>query len=396
MAQILDVGITLSTDQLRVNAGEEARLTVTVHNNGPEIDCFKLEVIGLDPAWWEFDVPAQPLLPHQDPCKDCTFQSVLAINPPPNATALANQYPLEIRATPEHNDHQGTGVPVSFEILPFYSFECKLEPTEASGARGDFGLEFYNTGNKELNIEVAGRDQENLSQISFSKDGSWERGVNVCVYPGAGNKLRLPVRVQPFGRFLFGKPRVCNFTIVAAPRERGLALKEIRGRFSAISRTAQWIRRVDAFLFRPLGTPSFPSLRFPTWGWITCSAVLAALVAIAFILILDKTGEYEVKFQLNSGEEESFALPLPEGSTVRIAGNVQWLDSRGELEVELLRPDGSRSTSFVLPPTAPNITFSIDEVVDLRAPRDWQIKLLNTSPSHPAEGTLKIRPSSLK
>jgi hypothetical protein len=157
------------------------------------------------------------------------------------------------------------------------------------------------------------------------------------------------------------------------------------------------MRRVIAFLCRPFGTPSLPSIGVPAWGWIVCSAVLAAVVVTAFILIfVVGPTTYVVEFQLNTGDEESFALPLPEGSKVRIAGNVQWRDSRGEVEVELQRPDGSRSTLFVLPPTAPNITFSIDEEVAPQGIEGWQIKLTNTSSSNSANGTLRISPSSLK
>lgn len=399
MAQVIDIGVTLSTDQLRVNPGEDVRLTVTVHNDGPEIDCFRLEVNGLDPDWWEFDVPCKPLLPHQDPCRDCTFQSVLVIKPPPNSDALARLYPLEVIATREQNRSQGTVVPVSFEVLPFYSFDCKLEADHVTGVRGDYVLEFSNTGNRELFFDVAVEHRDLLYSVNFLDDGSWERIVKVGVLPGRENRLRLPVSVQPIKQHFIGKPKVFDFTIIATPQERGLVRKQVSGRFNALSRLAGWRVRVASFLRRSLGTPRVSSLRMPTWGWIMC--VVALIAGIVIVIRIANGGvEYVIDFQLDSGQEISYGLPpLPESPAVRlirIKGNAQWLDSRSDVEVGLLRPDGSQSTSITLPSSSPRMTFTINEEVANQGSSGWQIRLFNTSTNQPATGTLRIRPSGLR
>jgi hypothetical protein len=136
----------------------------------------------------------------------------------------------------------------------------------------------------------------------------------------------------------------------------------------------------------------------PTWGWIMC--VLALVAGIILTIQIANGGvEYRIDFQLDPDQETSYVLPLPDFRAlriIRIKGNAQWLDSRGDLEVGLLRPDGSQSTSFTLPSSSPKMTFTIVEEIHTQGSSGWQIRLFNPSTSQPATGTLRISPSGLR
>jgi hypothetical protein len=246
-----------------------------------------------------------------------------------------------------------------------------------------------------LFFDVAVDHRDIFYSVSFSYDGSWENRVNVCVLPGRENKLRIPVSVQPIKQHLIGKPKVYDFTITATPQERGLVRKQVSGRLNALSRLAGWRLRAASFLRRSLGTPRVSSLRMPTWAWIMCIVALIAGIVIVF-RIVNGGVEYLINFQLDPDQEMSYGLPLPDSRTVRIKGNARWLDSRGHLEVGLLRPDGSRSSSFALASSSPEITFTIDEEVRTQGSSGWQIRLFNHSTNKPAKGTLRISPSGLR
>ena len=396
-----DVAVTVSNDHLRVSPGEEVQLTVTVHNESTAIDVFRIEVNGLEEQWGRPNVLAQTLRPHpgrpEDPCRDCRFESNLSIKPPRNSSALAGTRNLKIIATRDRNPQQEAVVPVTLEVLPFYAYDLSLIPEETTSARGSYSLEFLNTGNSDLHFDVKGRDRENLCRFFFLQESSWVESASVWAHPGEDKKLNLPVSVEPVERPFRGRPKAHDFTITTTPHEPGLAPREIRGKLNSISRVAGWRRRVNSFLRRPIGTPSIPSFGIPTWVWLVCGAALVTVVVLAIIVVLTAGANTQVtQFDILPGEAKSYVLPFPDSRVVRVEGSAQWQGSGGDLEMNLLRPDGTRAALLLLSPSALGLTFTIDEEVGGQGPEGWVLSLHNQSASDQARGTLRINSSAVR
>jgi hypothetical protein len=139
MSMMNDVGVTVSDNDLRVNPGEEVKLTITVHNDGTIIDMFRIEVEGLNEQWDWPEVLAHRLTPHLGsparPHGDCMFESVLAISPPRNSSAGAGLHSFKVKVARDHNPLEETIVPVELEVRPFHSFALDLSPQRVTAAQ---------------------------------------------------------------------------------------------------------------------------------------------------------------------------------------------------------------------------------------------------------------------
>jgi len=386
MMQAIDVVVSVNRDHLRVNPGEAVDLTVTVHNDSNAIDVFRIEVSGIDDEWGRPDVFAQMLRPHpgrpEEPHRDCIFESRVTIMPPRNSTSVAGPRHLEIKGTRDHNPLQKTVVPVALDVLPFYSFELDLTPKICTGPRGAYTVSILNNGNHELNFELKARDPEELCTFTFDQPVP-------RVQPG--ETARIGMKVVPAQRPLRGRPRQYGFTATVTPRLAGLESREIHGTLNASSRWGGIMSRLNSALHRPRGTPSIRSFRLPTWVWLICGVAVITAVVVGIVYALRAGSDIGVaEFQLNPDQETRYLLPFPDSRTVRIEGSAQRQGTGGGLEVDLLRPDGSRSVLFKLLPSAFNLTFTIDEEVGSLGPDGWELILLNTSNSEQARGILKI------
>jgi beta-lactam-binding protein with PASTA domain len=224
MSMMNDVGVTVSDNDLRVNPGEEVKLTITVHNDGTIIDMFRIEVEGLNEQWDWPEVLAHRLTPHLGsparPHGDCMFESVLAINPPRNSSAGAGLHSFKVKVARDHNPLEETIVPVELEVRPFHSFALDLSPQRVTAAQGSYTLSITNAGNQDLNFDLKARDPEELCRFTFDQP-------TPRVLPGETVKVSL--RVEPSQQPIRGQPRIYNFTITATPRLDGLDPKVITG-----------------------------------------------------------------------------------------------------------------------------------------------------------------------
>ncbi|MCZ2111147.1 MAG: FHA domain-containing protein, partial [Dehalococcoidia bacterium] len=171
---------------------------ITVHNRGNVVDEFDIAVTGLSPSWLILSTPRVGLLPGAE------TTVLLTIQPPRHSDAVAGDHPFDVTITSETTGQSATESG-TLRILGFNGLVLTIEPPRG---RRDFVLVAGNDGNVTETLALSGVDDEDAFDYTFRQD--------VLVVP-PGREERLPFRVKPRKRALFGRETIVPFNVVAKP-----------------------------------------------------------------------------------------------------------------------------------------------------------------------------------
>ncbi len=171
---------------------------ITVHNRGNVVDEFDIAVTGISPSWLILSTPRVGLLPGAE------TTVLLTIQPPRHSDAVAGDHPFDVTITSETTGQSATESG-TLRILGFNGLVLTIEPPRG---RRDFVLVAGNDGNVTETLALSGVDDEDAFDYTFRQD--------VLVVP-PGREERLPFRVKPRKRALFGRETIVPFNVVAKP-----------------------------------------------------------------------------------------------------------------------------------------------------------------------------------
>lgn len=239
---------SLSSDQIRVEPGGEATLTMTVRNTGSVVDEYALAVVGEAKEWAVVEPASVSLLPEQSETVTVRF------TPPRSPKVIAGAVPFAVKVMPYEQPHQATAEEGVVEVEPFAELAAELVPRTSRGRRqGRHQLAIDNRGNTALDLRLSAADADRL--LLFKLDPA-----DATV--GAGRATFTNLTVVPRKRFWRGQPKTLPFQVLIEPVGDGVPLA------------------VDAtFVQEP---------RLPKWlpkALLGLLALAAALVALWFLLL---------------------------------------------------------------------------------------------------------------
>ena len=390
------IEVTVTPASIQMSPGEANEVDITVKNNSTLVDFFPIELLGLDPSWYRLDIAGGAVMPHGE------IKGILTIRPPKDSTSLANTYPLTVKVVSRNNASEETSVPVTLEVLPFYSFEMDLRPQRATGARGFYNFNLTNTGNTDLNLELQGRDPEDLCRFLFDPHD------RPRVAPG--ELVEGALLVHPRRRPLLGRPKMYSFELTATPDPGTAEPMTKNGALDATSRIGVFrVPRPSSLnstvRHRLTGrarsrAPAEQASRWPSWAkWaLLALAVVVLVVILVWVLIAvtgDGCGDFEGSFLLDPGKEVSYGFQLQEATAARITATAQWQGTAGAMELVLQYPDGTRSSALTVTPADPDVTFIIDEASARQGASGWVITVVNASASGQGDGSVKLKSCKL-
>jgi serine/threonine protein kinase/Tol biopolymer transport system component len=115
------VGISLEEGELKVEPGSVTSPVLTMINQGPVVDHFKVSVKGV-PVEWVTAPPAVQLLPGD------SQQVTLSIHPPRSAQSIAGRYPIAIQVSSRVAPDQSAELRGSLSLGSFNQFSSELAP----------------------------------------------------------------------------------------------------------------------------------------------------------------------------------------------------------------------------------------------------------------------------
>ncbi|MCH8274828.1 MAG: hypothetical protein IH851_08560, partial [Armatimonadetes bacterium] len=197
------VSITLPKDQVSVEPGHAATLTVLVTNRGEASDRFEIEVDGLDRDWLAIPVPTVTLSPGEE-----RSQTVL-IKPPRTAESKAGTYPFVVKVRSLESG-EGTEAQAVLEVEPFHMLSLEVEPKRGGAGyvkkQAAFGVTAVNLGNSEENLQLFASDPEDACSYGFDHE-------RVRLAPGQEKLLKMTVQPNQFP--LVGSARLFGFSVSA-------------------------------------------------------------------------------------------------------------------------------------------------------------------------------------
>ena len=147
------VGIAMDQSELKVEPGSITSPSLTLINQGPVVDHFKVDVQGI-PSDWVSAPPALQLLPGD------SQQVTLTIRPPRAAQSVAGRYPLAIRVSSRVAPDQTAELRTSLTLGSFSQFTSELAPQKIkTGQPGR--VQIANQGNSLETFNLSFSDRAN-------------------------------------------------------------------------------------------------------------------------------------------------------------------------------------------------------------------------------------------
>ena len=147
------VGISLEEGELKVEPGSVISPVITMINQGPVVDHFKVSIQGLSSDWITAP-PAVQLLPGD------SQQVTLSIHPPRAAQSVAGRYPISIQVSSRVAPDQSAELRASLSLGAFSQFTSELAPQKIqSGQQGRVLIS--NQGNSPQTFRLTFSDRSN-------------------------------------------------------------------------------------------------------------------------------------------------------------------------------------------------------------------------------------------
>lgn len=199
----MSFSVEMTPDQVSVDAGSTAPITVTIQNEGLENDQFEVSIEGLDPEWTVVPVPIVGVSGGQKGVEK------VFLKPPRMSESQAGAYPfvVRVRSMESGESKQLQGI---LEIRAFHYLTMEVSPKKGmvspTKAENVFEATIINLGNSDHSLQLFGNDPEDSLTYTFSTEQ-----VNL----GPGQTKSVEVTATPVRPRKIGSARLHGFSIGA-------------------------------------------------------------------------------------------------------------------------------------------------------------------------------------
>jgi hypothetical protein len=195
--------MTLGATRLQVAAGGQVQLEVSVHNPGHLVEAFRMDVIGLDPDWWQIQPPELAVYPGEKGA------ALVVLRPPPDARIPDGAMPFAVRARSTLDHACQVAEESALEVARVLDLQATIQPVTSRGRWwATHRLTYTNWGNSAIRIRISASDVD--QELGFRV-----RPEELAVPMGGRASTR--IRVRPRRPFLRGTPVRRPFQVLADP-----------------------------------------------------------------------------------------------------------------------------------------------------------------------------------
>jgi hypothetical protein len=195
-----DPVLTLSATRLQVEPGGQAQLSVTVKNPGHLVESFRLDVVGLDPTWWQVHPPELPVYPGKEET------ALIVLSPPAGAQAPDAALPFGVRAVSTLDAQRSVVEEGDLEVGRILDLQATILPVTSRGRWfGNYQVTYTNWGNSAVFLRLSASDKDGQLGFQITPDQ-----VSVPV----GGNVSAKVRARAANPFFRGTPVHRPFQIV--------------------------------------------------------------------------------------------------------------------------------------------------------------------------------------
>jgi len=195
--------VRLVQQEVSVEPGAHANLSVEVINDGLDPDLFELTVEGIDPEWVAIPVPTFTI----GPSKSSTEK--VMIHPPRAVESVAGTFSFVVKVR-SLNSGESTECPATLEVTHFHHISLDVSPKKGlvttTAQSCPFNLTVLNLGNSEHTIQFVATDTDDELVFDFEPP-------KVAV--GPGQEKRISMVATSNRRPLFANSRLYGFSVTA-------------------------------------------------------------------------------------------------------------------------------------------------------------------------------------
>jgi hypothetical protein len=192
--------LTMDVTRLRAEPGGQAQLSVKVKNPGHLVESFHMDVVGLDPSWWQVHPPELNIYPGKEE------SAVVLLKPPANAQAPDEALPFGVRAVSTLDAQRTVVEEGDLEIGRVLDLQASITPVTSRGRwTGRHTITYQNWGNSPTHLRLSVSDKD--ESLGFRLEPE-----QVSVPVGSSATARL--RVRPRNPFLRGAAVHRTFQVV--------------------------------------------------------------------------------------------------------------------------------------------------------------------------------------
>ena len=190
------VGMSLAQNEVSLEPGQPASISINLFNQGTIVDHFKLLVEGLPLDWLPTMPPQVQLMP------GAQQQINLTVQPPRTPQARAGSYPVTLRAASQDNPNQVVSARLNVVVKPYSQFTTELFPQRVRAGR-NARLTVKNSGNAGQTFLVDWTDRGD--ELIFEP-----QKTQLAV--AEGQSAVVDFRARPKQRAFVGGDQAFNFT----------------------------------------------------------------------------------------------------------------------------------------------------------------------------------------
>ena len=193
----------MMTTRLHAEPGGQAQLSVKLRNAGHLVESFRMDVVGLDPSWWQVHPPELSIYPGAEE------SAVVVLTPPVNAQASDEALPFAVRAVSTLDAARAVVEEGDLEIGRIEDLQAAITPVTSRGRwSGRHVLTYTNRGNAVVPLRLSATDED--EELGFRLD---PEQMTVPV----GGSVTARLRVRPRNPFLRGAPVRRPFQVGGEP-----------------------------------------------------------------------------------------------------------------------------------------------------------------------------------
>ena len=182
--------LTMDVTRLRAEPGGQAQVSVKVKNPGHLVEAFHMDVVGLDPSWWQVHPPELNIYPGKEE------SAVVLLKPPVNAQAPDEALPFGVRAVSALDAQRTVVEEGDLEVGRVLDLQGSITPVTSKGRWfGRHRISYQNWGNSPVHLRLTVKDDE--EELGFQLEPE-----QLSVPVGGSASARL--RVRPRNPFLRG------------------------------------------------------------------------------------------------------------------------------------------------------------------------------------------------
>jgi serine/threonine protein kinase len=229
------VGVIITPQQLKAEAGGTVTGTLSLLNQGPKVDHFSLSMTGISNSWIASLPPNVQLMPGNQ------IETVFVLRIPRISQSKAGQHPITLRVTSQSDPSQFVEARLVLTIDPYSQFSVELHPQRLRvGQTGR--LTISNQGNAEQSFTVEMQDREEALSFRLApKELSISEGQSGVV----------EVIAMPRKQVLIGNEKVYPITAEVKSAEADPQMQT--GEVVSRALLPRWVLLVIPFLCMALG-----------------------------------------------------------------------------------------------------------------------------------------------